>query len=116
MTIAGTSKCPRARARPPVWQPRGDDMDRCRSGLRGAGLSRGENDRAGLRYAPISHDRSADAMERKAQRSPSHAPRDLEEQPVAERNARRPEYEGINAVGHRNNSCALIRAAHETPA
>jgi hypothetical protein len=91
-------------------------MDRCRSGLRGAGLSRGENDRAGLRYAPISHDRSADAMERQAQRSPSHAPRDLEEQPVAERNARRPEYEGINAVGHRNNSCALIRAAHETPA
>jgi hypothetical protein len=39
-------------------------MDRCRSGLRGAGLSRGENDRAGLRYAPISHDRSAGAMER----------------------------------------------------
>jgi hypothetical protein len=59
---------------------------------------------------------TAGAMERRAQKSPSHAPCDLEEHPTAERNAHRPEYEGINAVAHRNNSCALIRAAHETPA
>jgi hypothetical protein len=80
------------------------------------GCREAKYDRAGLRYTPISHDRSAGATERKAQRSPSHAPRDFEEQPAAERNAHRPDYEGINAVGHRNNSCALIRAAHETPA
>jgi hypothetical protein len=78
------------------------------------GYREAKYDRAGLPYASISRDRSAGAMERKPQRS--DAPRDFEEQPAAERNAHRPEYEGINAVGHRNNSCALIRAAHETPA
>ena len=36
----------------------------------------------------------------------SHAPRDLEEQPAAERDAERPEDEGINDVGHQISSHA----------
>ena len=43
-------------------------MDRYQIGLLGAGYREAKYDRAGLRYAPISHDRSAGAMERKARR------------------------------------------------
>jgi hypothetical protein len=43
---------------------------------------------------------SWDANDRSRSGCPSHAPRDFEEQPAAERDAERPEDEGTSVEGH----------------
>ena len=76
-------------------------IDQCRASFNWIG-------RRNRRWRPPPlDDRSVGATERGGQKSPSHASRDFEEQPAAERDAHRPEDEGINAVGHQNNSRAF---------